>query len=169
MEPMSFEVTLGRSDASKSGAFIQLPFDVEAVFGKAKPKVLVTINDHTYRSTVAVYSGDCVHPAPAACGRTGPPRSYLLPVNAQNAKAAGVQAGDTVTVTIAEDTAPRVVEPPDDLAEALQPVREQWDALSYSHQREYATWVEDAKKPETRARRIAQTVEKLRPVGGNSA
>lgn len=152
MEPMSFEVTLGRSDASKSGAFIQLPFDVKAVFGKAKPKVLVTINDHTYRSTVAVYSGD-----------------YLLPVNAQNAKAAGVQAGDTVTVTIAEDTAPRVVELPDDLAEALQPVRQQWDALSYSHQREYATWVEEAKKPETRARRIAQTVEKLRPVGGKSA
>jgi hypothetical protein len=151
MEPMSFEVTLGRSDASKSGAFIQLPFDVKAVFGKAKPKVLVTINDHTYRSTVAVYSGD-----------------YLLPVNAQNAKAAGVQAGDTVTVTIAEDTAPRVVELPGDLAEALQPVRKQWDALSYSHQREYATWVEDAKKPETRARRIAQTVEKLRPVGGFS-
>ena len=144
MEPMSFEVTLGRSDASKSGAFIQLPFDVKSLFGKAKPKVLVTINDHTYRSTVAVYSGD-----------------YLLPINAQNAKAAGVQAGDTVTVTIAEDTAPRVVELPDDLAEALKPVREQWDALSYSHQREYATWVSDAKRPETRARRIAQTVEKL--------
>jgi hypothetical protein len=144
MEPMSFEVTLGRSDASKSGAFIQLPFDVKALFGKAKPKVLVTINGHTYRSTVAVYSGD-----------------YLLPVNAQNAKAAGVQAGDTVTVTIAEDTAPRTVELPDDLAEALQPVREKWDALSYSHQREYATWVSEAKRPETRARRIAQTVEKL--------
>jgi hypothetical protein len=144
MEPMRFEVTLGRSEASKSGAFIQLPFDVKAVFGKAKPKVLVTINDHTYRSTVAVYGGD-----------------YLLPVNAQNAKAAAVQAGDTVTVTVAEDTAPRVVELPEDLAKALAPVRDRWDQLSYSHQREYATWVADAKKPETRARRIAQTVEKL--------
>lgn len=144
MEPMSFEVTLGRSDASKAGAFIQLPFDVKAIFGKAKPKVLVTINDYTYRSTVAVYGGD-----------------YLLPVNAQNAKAAGVQAGDTVTVTIAEDTAPRVVELPDDLAQAIAPVRAAWDKLSYSHQREYAEWVADAKKPETRTRRIAQTVEKL--------
>ena len=37
--------------------FIEVPFDVKAAFGKARPPVVVVINKHSYRSTIAVYAG----------------------------------------------------------------------------------------------------------------
>jgi uncharacterized protein YdeI (YjbR/CyaY-like superfamily) len=73
--------------------------------------------------------------------------------------------GDTVDVAIELDTAPREVEVPEALASALaaEPAaRAAFDALSYTHRKEYARAVADAKKPETRDRRVAETLEKLR-------
>lgn len=62
------------------------------------------------------------------------------------------------------DTEARIVKPPADLVKALKAVAlwERWQALSYSHQREHAESIEDAKKPETRARRIERAVEMIR-------
>lgn len=125
-----------------------VPADAVAAMGEGKkPKVLVTINGHTYRSTVAVYSG-----------------IYMLPLNAQNREAAGVQAGDTVEVTLEHDTAERRVEVPDDLAAALEAhagARSAFDALSYSKRRKRADGVASAKRPETRQRRIATIIDEL--------
>ena len=132
----------------KTATMFEVPLDVRAVFGRARPPVLVTVNDHTYRSTVAVYDG-----------------RYYLPLNRTNRAAAGVEAGDAVKVSIEVDDAPRVVDVPDDLAAALAgdpAVAAAFDGLSYSHQSEYVEWIEEAKKPETRARRIGKAVERLR-------
>ncbi len=74
-------------------------------------------------------------------------------------------AGDTVDVTIELDEEPRVVEVPDDLAVALAADADAtaaFDRLSYSHRREYVEWIDEAKRAETRARRISATVERLR-------
>jgi uncharacterized protein YdeI (YjbR/CyaY-like superfamily) len=67
-------------------------------------------------------------------------------------------------VTLAADTAPRTVEVADDLRAALDAagLADTFTALSYSHQREYVTWIDEAKKPATRARRIAGTLDRLR-------
>ena len=76
-------------------------------------------------------------------------------------KATGKHAGDTVEFEIHEDTAPRTVTVPRDLAKALAAnakAKMNFDAMSYTHRKEYARWVEEAKKPETRARRIEKAV-----------
>lgn len=127
-----------------AGGPVKIPFDVRELFGRARPPVLVTVNGHTYRSTVAVYGGE-----------------YYVPLNRANAAAAGVVAGLPVDVTVRVDEQERSVVLPADLAAALDEagVREQWDGLSYSHQREHVTAIEEAKRPDTRARRIVKAVD----------
>jgi predicted RNA-binding protein with TRAM domain len=142
-----FETTLWRPDGEGTSTFIPVPLDVRATFGRARPPVLVTVNGYTYRSTIAVYGG----------------HSYL-PVNREHREKAGVAPGDTVTVELTSDADSRQVHVPDDLQAALDgdsAVRARFDALSYSHRREYVIWVEGAKRPETRKRRISQTVQRL--------
>jgi hypothetical protein len=133
--------------AEGSGVFFEVPLDVPAVFGKARAPVRGTINGHPFRSTVAVYGG----------------RSYL-PVNKALRGAAGVAAGDAVVIELEADR-PRTVDPPPDLAAALAAdpgARAAFDGLSFTHQREYAEWVAEAKREATRRRRVAQAVEMLR-------
>lgn len=77
----------------------------------------------------------------------------------------GVEIGDAVEATVDLDTAERAVEVPDDLATALdadRAVRAAFDALSYSRRKELARGVAEAKRPETRERRIAAAVDSLR-------
>lgn len=145
MEPLSFDFTLD----SAAGGGIKIPYDVRALFGKAKPPVVVTVRagrEHSYRSTVAVYGGE-----------------YYLPLNKANAAAAAITAGEPFSVTVTPDDQPRVVTLPADLAAAIDGagVRDRWDRLSYSHQRENVEAVEGAKKPETRQRRIQTVITRL--------
>jgi len=134
----------------KTATGIQVPHDVVRALGQGqKPKVLVTIGPHTYRSTVAVYGG-----------------VPMLPLSAENRAAAGVNAGETVEVELALDTIERTVDVPADLAAALAGragARETFDVLSYSRRRAYVANVEGAKAVDTRARRIARVVEELSP------
>ena len=129
---------------------IPVPPEVVAAFGKGKrPKVVVTLNGYSYRTTVAAY-GDV----------------YMLSLAAEHRYAAGVNAGDQVEVTLELDTEPRTVTVPDDLAAALaaQPgARETFDALSYSARKEFVRQVESAKAQETRTRRITSIVGKVTP------
>ena len=127
---------------------IQVPAEAIAALGTQKrPKVTVSLNGYTYRSTVAAY-GDV----------------FMLPLSAEHRQAAGVKAGDEVEVTIELDMAPRTVEVPEDLAAALAAkpgATASFDALSYTMRKEYVRQVEDAKALETRNRRIAGIVAKL--------
>jgi len=132
----------------RTATFFEVPLDVPAVFGRARPPVRVTIGGHTYRSTIAVYGG-----------------RYFVPLNRRNREAAGVAAGEEVTVELEADTDERTVTVPDDLRAALdgdEPARAVFDALSYTHRREYVEWITEAKREETRRRRVEQTVERLR-------
>ena len=90
----------------------------------------------------------------------------MLPVSAEHRTAAGIEAGETVTVTLELDTEPRTVEVPDDLAAALDAdaaARAAFDALSVSNQRAHVLSVTGAKAADTRARRVAKVVEQLTP------
>ena len=143
--PERFDTTL--QVEGRTATFFEVPLDVPAVFGRARPPVRVTIGDHTYRSTIAVYGG-----------------RYFLPLNRQNRVAAGVAAGERVTVQLEADLEERTVEVPDDLRAALDgddEARSAFEALSYSHRKEYAAWIVEAKRDETRRRRIAKTLERL--------
>ena len=76
----------------------------------------------------------------------------------------GVEPGQRIRVAIELDDQPREVEIPPDLAAALaaEPAaRIAFDALSFTHRKEYVRWVEEAKKPETRERRVRETVSRV--------
>jgi Bacteriocin-protection, YdeI or OmpD-Associated/Domain of unknown function (DUF1905) len=80
-------------------------------------------------------------------------------------RAAGVSPSDEVDLEINRDTAERTVEPPPALAVALAAdpaAQAAFDRMSYTHRREYAEWIADAKQEATRARRVARALELLR-------
>jgi hypothetical protein len=141
-----FRATLQTDDES-AFAYIVIPFNAQVVFGRGRPAVRVTVNGYAYRSTLAPYGSE-----------------YYLPVNQAVRSGARVQVGDRVTVILEADEAPRTIKAPTDLARALKaspPAQTRWKELSYTHQKEYVTAIEDAKRPETRARRIEKTIERL--------
>ncbi|WP_315097812.1 YdeI/OmpD-associated family protein [uncultured Cellulomonas sp.] len=141
---MRFRSTVQLSGKSATG--IPVPAEAVAAMDRgARFPVVVTLNGHSYRSTVTPYRGQT-----------------MLPLSAENRLAAGVEAGQEVDVDIEPDDAPRTVVVPDDLAAALAgPAREAFDALSFSRQRAIVEPVEAAKTPETRQRRIAKAAEEL--------
>ncbi|NYG08558.1 hypothetical protein BJ986_003045 [Phycicoccus badiiscoriae] len=132
--------------AGRTATGIEVPPEVvDALGGGRRPKVSVTINGATYRSSIAVMNG-----------------TYMVGVSAQNRALTGVSGGDVVEVGLELDTAPREVEVPEDLAAALEVVPEARAAFarqSYSHQRAHVDAINDARTPETRRRRIAKAVE----------
>lgn len=133
------------SDENPEGMFaIPLPFDPRAVFGKMNAPVVVTVGGHSYRSTITNMGG-----------------SPWIPFRKSNRDAAAIEAGITVEVEVTLDVAERTVDLPDDLAEALAAIpggREAWDKASFTHRREYVESLVDAKKPETRAKRLEKAV-----------
>lgn len=135
--------------AGKTATGIEIPAKViEALGTSKKPPVLVTINDYTYRSTVAVMGG-----------------KFMVGVSAKNREGAGVAGGDKVEVELELDTAPRVLEVPADLKKALGRDKEAkaiFEGLSYSRKQRLTLPVEDAKTPETRQRRVDKAIQSLR-------
>lgn len=127
--------------------FIPVPFDPKAVFGKMRASVKVTLNGHTYRSTIFSMRG-----------------VIGIPLRKSHREAAGVNGDETMAVHMELDTEAREVELPEDLSEALkaQPgAWDRWQKLSFTHQREHVEAIENAKKAETRARRLANTLQML--------
>jgi hypothetical protein len=123
---------------------IEVPEKIVAALGPGKKhKVTVGIKGHSYRSTVAVYSG-----------------RYFLPLAKEHRDAAGLKANDNIEVTLELDTAPREVEVPKDFAAALKKagLTKDFAALAFTHRKEHVRAIEEAKAPETRLRRIEKAV-----------
>ncbi len=131
----------------KTATFIEVPLDVPAVFGGKRVPVRATINGFPFRSTIATY-GD----------------RFYLPVN-KGVREGGASAGETVTVELERDEAPRKVEIPGDLAEALKAspdARQTFTSLAYTHQKEYVSWITEAKRDATRRSRVEKMISMLR-------
>ena len=144
---MRFRTTVELGGKTATG--FQIPADFVAGLASSKrPPVRVTINGHTYRSTVAPMGG-----------------VFMLPLSAENRERAGVAAGDEVDVDVELDLEPREVTVPPDFTDALDrdaDARRCFDGLSYSRKLRYVLSITDARTAETRRRRIAQTVDALR-------
>ncbi|MGR6966928.1 DUF1905 domain-containing protein [Geodermatophilus sp. URMC 61] len=142
---MEFRTTVVLGGKTATG--LQVPDDVVAALGGGKrPPVTVTIGGHGYRSTIAPMGG-----------------AFWIPLAAEHREAAGVQAGQEVDVRVELDTAPRETPLPDDLAAALdEEATAFFFALAPSHRKEWVRWVEEAKKPETRAARVEKTAAALK-------
>ena len=144
---LRFRATIRQEGRTATG--FEVPAEVVEALGKGRrPPVLVTINGHTYRSTVAAYG-----------------EVSMLPLAAEHRAAAGVAAGDEVDVELALDEAPREVTVPDDLASALSAdaaAQATWDRLSYSNKRWHVLNVEGTRNEDTRRRRVEKAVAALR-------
>jgi hypothetical protein len=128
---------------------VEVPLDVHAVFGLRGPvKVRARFDEVTCRGSLAPLGGE----------------KHALGITKAIRRDIGKDIGDTVRVTIERDTEERTVELPDELAAALRDTPDaaaRYTELSFTHRREYAQWVGEAKKQETRGRRAARTIERL--------
>lgn len=141
MPSRSFSALVVRDGPS---CFIPLPFDPKPVFGKVRAPVIATVNGYRFRTTITAMGG------PVCIG-----------IRKSHCQAAGLTGGERVAVEVALDEAPRTVTASADLLQALKAVPgafEAWTASSYTHQREHVEAIADARKPETRARRVAAAV-----------
>ncbi|MBT2189371.1 YdeI/OmpD-associated family protein [Sphingobium nicotianae] len=124
---------------------IPVPFDPKPVFGRTNAPVVVTIGAQTYRSTITNMGG-----------------SPWIPFRKSNRAAAAIPESGPVEVTLTLDEAKRVVELPDDLAAALGAIdgaQAAWDAMSFTAQREHVEGLIEARRPETRAKRLDKAIE----------
>ena len=143
---MRFTTTVLTNDKTATG--IEIPAAVVDGLGAGKrPKVYVTINDYTYRSSIAVMNG-----------------KFMVGVSAENRAGCHVKGGDVIDVEITVDNDVRRVDVPEDLARALKTDRAakaKYEALSYSNQLRHALAVSSAKTDETRKRRLASVLAAL--------
>ncbi len=136
-------------DAGGGGAFVEVPFDVEAAFGSKKPKVKALIDGVPYRGTLVRMGTDC----------------HLLLILKSIREQIGKTFGDEVKITVEPDIEPRLIEVPAELKKAFTTEKDAkafFDKLSYTHQREYVQWINEAKRDETRQSRVLKAVDMLK-------
>ncbi len=131
-------------------AAVVLDDDQVAAVGEGAKRfpVAATVNGCTWRTSVSRMGGE-----------------FVVGVSKEVRQGAGVQAGDEVEVIIELDTAPREVEVPEALAAALAAdarAKTSFDGMAFTHRKEYARWIAEAKSDETRQRRVRQALEMLR-------
>jgi hypothetical protein len=145
-----FKGVLTPTRGGGGGTLVPIPKKVATKLGlKGMPKIHAVIAGTPYRGSLM----------PMGDG------TYCLGVLKSIQEAAGVGQGDTITIELGLDTSPRIVELPADLAEAIARDKKAagaWEALSFTNKKEIARSLEEAKRPETRQRRLAQAVESLR-------
>lgn len=140
-------VTLDKHDKLDATG-ITIPFDVEEVFGAKRVQIKATVSGAVYRGSIVRYGG-----------------KYMLGPAKVFREAAGIKAGDEIPVTLEHDVSERTVDVPADLAKLLKKdkvLQEAWDRLSFTIRKENARDLKEAKKSESRARRLEKTIAMLR-------
>lgn len=145
-QKISFNAVI--ESAGGGGAYVSVPYDVEKIYGQKRVKIKATIDGEPYRGTLV---------------RMGMPHHVLIVLKEIREKI-GKSFGDEVTVVLEEDMEVRRVELPGDLKVALEAEPNAlafFNKLSFTHQKEYVQWIEQAKRETTRRARIQRTVEML--------
>jgi hypothetical protein len=147
--PKKHTFTAPIQNAGGGGAFVEIPFDVEKAFGSKRPKIKAMIEGVPYRGTLVRMGSEC----------------HMLLILKEIRGKIGKGFGDEVKVTVEADAEPRVVEIPKDLLKEFKKDKDAkafFDKLSYTHQKEYVTWIEEAKKVETRQNRVLKMMDMLK-------
>jgi uncharacterized protein DUF1905/bacteriocin resistance YdeI/OmpD-like protein len=147
LKALQFKAKIEGKEAGVVAA-ITPPVEVPEMFGtRARVPIRGTINGFPFRSSLMPCGG-----------------RHMMPVNKILCEGAGVKPGDTVEVVMERDEAERTVDAPPQLKKELaknKKAREKWGTLSFSHQKEMATSIRDAKQEETRARRLSKIMQVL--------
>ena len=143
-----FTARLRPSGRGRGGHLVEVPVEVVAALGgKGRIPVHASFNGVPYRGSIVRMGG-----------------GMILGVTKAIMAEAGAGLGDLLDVVVENDDAPREVEVPPELTKALKRNRAAkavWDGLSFSHRREYAGYIVEAKKADTRVRRIEKTIQEL--------
>jgi hypothetical protein len=145
---ITIKATVEKAEDSAACGVVIASVDVLLWFGrKNRVPVVATINDYTWRTSLAPMGG-----------------CHVLPVNADVRKGARVKPGDAISVTMREDLTERTIDVPDDLAAALAAagMRATFDAMAFTHRKEWIRAVLDAKREETRVNRIRACVTQMK-------
>lgn len=124
---------------------IEIPPAIIEAFGAGKkPPVKITLNNYSYRNTVAVMGG-----------------VYMVGLSKEHRQNANVVGGQELEIDIELDTAPRTVELPADFQAALDlqaGAQAKFDALAPSRKKFWVVNINEAKTEATRSNRIAKAV-----------
>lgn len=134
-------------DAGGGGVFIPFPYDAKKEFGKGRVPIRCKIDSEPYRGTMVKY---------------GTPFHIIIVLKAIREKIKK-SAGDKVKVWLVEDTEERTIEVPADFKKLLKKnkAEQRFNKMSYTHRKEWMLWINDAKKEETRLRRMEKAIDKL--------
>jgi len=144
---MAFTAEVISAGPGGGGHAVVVPKEVATTFTSKRPLVLAQVNGVEYRSRLMVYGG----------------KSYLG-LRKDLLRELGVDVGDQVEIELAEDHQERVVVEPPELTQALAAnatAKAAYDKLAFTHRSEYARWIDEGKKPETSADRVAKTIKRL--------
>jgi Bacteriocin-protection, YdeI or OmpD-Associated/Domain of unknown function (DUF1905) len=131
-----------------AGAIVLSDDQVAALGGTRTPPVRATVNGVTVRARVGRMGGE-----------------NLLGFSRKLRADLGVEVGQSIDIVIALDTQTRTVEPSHALADAFArdaEAKAAFDKLAPSHQKEFARWVVEAKREDTRRSRVEQSLQMLR-------
>ena len=146
----AFKVKLQGRGPGRAWTSLPIPFDVRKAFGsKARVPVKGTVNGFAFRNFLM----------PEGNGK------HCMMFNKALQAGANARAGDTVAVVLEVDTAPRTVTIPPDLKKAFTELPECKAAFfrfAYTNQKDFVNWITEAKRPETRAKRVEKCLELLR-------
>jgi len=149
MKSFAFDAVI-QKHPGLDAAFIEFPYNVEEEFGvKGRVKVVATFDGYEYRGSLVKMGSPC----------------HWLGLTQQVRSAIGKNPGDSVHVVLRKDDVPREVEIPADLGRLLDenPDAKRWfDGLAYTHRKEYVRWITEAKRQETRDKRLFKAIEMMR-------
>ena len=131
----------------RGGTAITIPFDVEQTFGSSRVKIKATFDGEPYRGSIVKVGG-----------------RHVLGVTKAIRESIGKDVGDSIRVTVEKDGAERSVNVPRDLANTLMKnprAKKQFDAMAFTYRKEFARWIDTAKKQDTRDRRLAKAIDML--------
>lgn len=144
-----YKFTAEIQEGMGGGAHVFFPYDVEKEFGtKGRVPVKATFNGVPYSGSLYKYG----HP------------QHMLGILKGIREQIGASIGDEVNVEIWKDDSVRKVDAPSDFKQAMSDAKvlEFFESLSYTHQREYTRWVTEAKREETKRRRMEQAIQMLK-------
>ena len=148
MKQYQFEAEIIKLEKIDTG-FVEFPFDTLKEFGKkGQVKVKAWFDGFLYRGSLVKMGHHC----------------HLIGINKEVRKAINKNPGDIISIIIEEDTEVRLVEIPDDLLKLLKEfplANEKFNKVSYSHKKEWMAWLNDAKKEETRLKRLHKIIDNL--------
>jgi len=148
MKKYTFEAEILASDIGKGGAYVEFPYSCEAEFGiKGRVPVVCKFEDYEYRGSLVKMNTSC----------------HIIGISKEIRKNIGKDIGSFVKIELHKDDSERVVEINPDLKQELisYNLLSVYENMSYSMKKEYNDYLNDAKKPETKVKRIIKIVDAL--------